>query len=143
MAQKKSREVILMKGRGHSPRAGGAEAARGRQAARGRCGVADVCRHLEVSIQTYQRWRSQFKAMRPQDVANRLTQSSRPSRRNSRSQAPPVQPARSASKPARRVYAQTCALRPDDPRPVIGVERPFSPVPAVCERWILEPAARW
>ena len=27
-----------------------------------------VCRQLEVSIQTYQRWRSQFKAMRPEDV---------------------------------------------------------------------------
>ena len=30
--------------------------------------VEGVCRHLEVSIQTYQRWRSQFKAMRPEDV---------------------------------------------------------------------------
>ena len=29
--------------------------------------VADVCRHLEVSIQTYQRWRAQYKA-RPEDV---------------------------------------------------------------------------
>ena len=27
-----------------------------------------VCRHLEVSIQTYQRWRTQYKAMRPEDV---------------------------------------------------------------------------
>ena len=27
-----------------------------------------VCRQLEVSVQTYQRWRSQFKAMRPEDV---------------------------------------------------------------------------
>ena len=27
-----------------------------------------VCRHLEVSVQTYQRWRSQYKAMRPEDV---------------------------------------------------------------------------
>ncbi len=27
-----------------------------------------LCRHLEVSVQTYQRWRSQFKAMRPEDV---------------------------------------------------------------------------
>jgi transposase-like protein len=27
-----------------------------------------VCRHLEISVQTYQRWRSQFKAMRPEDV---------------------------------------------------------------------------
>jgi len=30
--------------------------------------VDAVCRHLEVSVQTYQRWRSQFKAMRPEDV---------------------------------------------------------------------------
>ena len=27
-----------------------------------------VCRHLEISVQTYQRWRSQFKAMRPEDI---------------------------------------------------------------------------
>jgi len=27
-----------------------------------------VCRHLEVSIQTYQRWRAQYRAMRPEDV---------------------------------------------------------------------------
>src|SRR5713101_6770043 len=30
--------------------------------------VAGVCRHLEISVQTYQRWRTQFKAMRPEDV---------------------------------------------------------------------------
>ena len=30
--------------------------------------LQDVCRHLEVSVQTYQRWRSQYKAMRPEDV---------------------------------------------------------------------------
>ena len=30
--------------------------------------LQDVCRHLEISIQTYQRWRSQYKAMRPEDV---------------------------------------------------------------------------
>ena len=28
-----------------------------------------VCRTLEVSVQTYQRWRVQYKAMRPEDVA--------------------------------------------------------------------------
>ena len=27
--------------------------------------VEDVCRHLEVSIQTYQRWRAQYKAGSP------------------------------------------------------------------------------
>ena len=31
--------------------------------------VALVCRPLEVSVQTYQRWRVQYKAMRPEDVA--------------------------------------------------------------------------
>ena len=30
--------------------------------------LAAVCRQLEISVQTYQRWRSQFKAMRPEDV---------------------------------------------------------------------------
>jgi putative transposase len=30
--------------------------------------LADVCRQLEISIQTYQRWRSQYKAMRPEDI---------------------------------------------------------------------------
>lgn len=30
--------------------------------------LEDVCRQLEISIQTYQRWRSQYKAMRPEDV---------------------------------------------------------------------------
>jgi transposase-like protein len=30
--------------------------------------VDGVCRHLEVSIQTYQRWRSQYGAMRPEGV---------------------------------------------------------------------------
>jgi putative transposase len=30
--------------------------------------VDAVCRHLEVLVQTYQRWRAQFKAMRPEDV---------------------------------------------------------------------------
>ena len=30
--------------------------------------VDAVCRNLEVSVQTYQRWRSQFKSMRPEDV---------------------------------------------------------------------------
>jgi putative transposase len=30
--------------------------------------VDAVCRHLEVSVRTSQRWRLQFKAMRPEDV---------------------------------------------------------------------------
>jgi putative transposase len=31
--------------------------------------VDAVCRHLEISVQTYQRWRAQYRAMRPEDVA--------------------------------------------------------------------------
>jgi putative transposase len=30
--------------------------------------VDAICRHLEASVQTYQRWRAQSKAMRPEDV---------------------------------------------------------------------------
>jgi len=30
--------------------------------------VDAVCRHLEVSVQTCQRWRSQFNATRPEDL---------------------------------------------------------------------------
>jgi transposase-like protein len=30
--------------------------------------VDAVCRHLEVSVQTHQRWRAQFKAMWPEDA---------------------------------------------------------------------------
>jgi putative transposase len=57
-----------VKGRRHSPELG-AEAAReaDKLLAEG-AGVADVCRHLEVSIRTCQRWRSQYRAMRPEDV---------------------------------------------------------------------------
>ena len=31
--------------------------------------LALVCRTLEISVQTYQRWRVQYRAMRPEDVA--------------------------------------------------------------------------
>ena len=31
--------------------------------------VPDICRQLEVSAPTYQRWRAQYSAMRPDDVA--------------------------------------------------------------------------
>ncbi len=30
--------------------------------------VDAVCRHLEVSVQTFQRWRAQYRAMRPEDL---------------------------------------------------------------------------
>jgi putative transposase len=61
-------EVILIKGRRHTPeqivrklREADRLLAEGRD-------VDAVCRQLEISIQAYQRWRSQFKAMRPEDV---------------------------------------------------------------------------
>ena len=57
-----------MKGRRHSPEQ---IVRKLREADRLLAEGADVdvvCRHLEISVQTYQRWRSQFKAMRPEDV---------------------------------------------------------------------------
>ena len=30
--------------------------------------VDAVCRQLEISVQTYQRWRAQYKSMRPEDI---------------------------------------------------------------------------
>ena len=60
--------MTLVKGRRHTPeqvvrklREADRLLAEGRD-------VDAVCRHLEISIQTYQRWRSQYKAMRPEDV---------------------------------------------------------------------------
>lgn len=47
--------------------AGGAEATGGGSAAEG-TDLQAVCRQLEISIQTYQRWRSQYKAMCPEGV---------------------------------------------------------------------------
>ena len=57
-----------MRGRRHTPEQ---IVRKLREADRLRAEGADidaVCRQLEVSVQTYQRWRSQFKAMRPEDV---------------------------------------------------------------------------
>ena len=31
--------------------------------------VEEVCRHLGISVQTYQRWKAQYQAMRPEEVA--------------------------------------------------------------------------
>jgi putative transposase len=61
-------EVTLLKGKRHSPEQ---IVRKLREADRLLAEGSDldaVCRHLEVSVQTYQRWRSQFKAMRPEDV---------------------------------------------------------------------------
>ena len=60
--------MILMRGRRHSPEQ---IVRKLREADRLLAEGADldaVCRQLEISIQTCQRWRSQFKAMRPEDV---------------------------------------------------------------------------
>jgi putative transposase len=60
--------VTLVKGRRHTPEQ---IVRKLREADRLLAEGADldaVCRHLEVSVQTYQRWRAQFKAMRPEDV---------------------------------------------------------------------------
>ncbi len=32
-------------------------------------GIEEVCRTLEISVQTYQRWKAQYQAMRPEEVA--------------------------------------------------------------------------
>ena len=61
-------EVILMKGRRHTPEQ---IVRKLREADRLLAEGADVdavCRQLEISVQTYQRWRSQYRAMRPEDV---------------------------------------------------------------------------
>jgi putative transposase len=60
--------VALVKGRRHTPEQVVRKLREAdRQLAEG-VELLDVCRHLEISIQTYQRWRSQYKAMRPEDV---------------------------------------------------------------------------
>ena len=61
-------EVTQLKGKRHTPEQ---IVRKLREAERLQAEGADldaVCRQLEVSVQTYQRWRSQFKAMRPEDV---------------------------------------------------------------------------
>ena len=63
-----AKEVALVKGRRHTPEQ---VVRKLREADRLLAEGADVdavCRQLEISVQTYQRWRSQFKAMRPEDV---------------------------------------------------------------------------
>jgi putative transposase len=61
--------VILVKGRRHSPEQVVRKLREADRLLAEGAEVEDVCRHLEVSIQTYQRWRAQYKAMRPDDVA--------------------------------------------------------------------------
>jgi putative transposase len=61
-------EVVLMKGRRHSPEQIVRKLREADRLLAEGADVDGVCRHLEVSVQTYQRWRAQFKAMRPEDV---------------------------------------------------------------------------
>src|SRR6266478_2573166 len=61
-------EVFLMKARRHTPEQIVRKLREADRLLAEGADVSGVCRHLEVSVQTYQRWRSQFKAMRPEDV---------------------------------------------------------------------------
>jgi hypothetical protein len=61
-------EVILLKGRRHSPEQIMRKLREAERLLAEGSDVDAVCRQLEISVQTYQRWRSQFKAMRPEDV---------------------------------------------------------------------------
>jgi len=61
-------EVFLMKGRRHTPEQIVRKLREADRLLAEGADVSGVCRHLEISIQTYQRWRAQFKAMCPEDV---------------------------------------------------------------------------
>jgi transposase-like protein len=61
-------EVILMKGRRHTPEQVVRKLREADRLLAEGSDIDAVCRHLEISVQTYQRWRSQYKAMRPEDV---------------------------------------------------------------------------
>jgi putative transposase len=61
-------EVTLVKGRRHTPEQVVRKLREADRLLAEGAELADVCRQLEISIQTYQRWRSQYKAMRPEDV---------------------------------------------------------------------------
>jgi hypothetical protein len=60
--------VTLVKGRRHTPEQVGRKLRDADRLLAEGSDLQGVCRHLEVSVQTYQRWRSQYKAMRPEDV---------------------------------------------------------------------------
>jgi putative transposase len=61
-------EVTLMKGKRHSPEQIVRKLREADRLLAEGVDVDAVCRHLEISVQTYQRWRVQFKAMRPEDI---------------------------------------------------------------------------
>ena len=60
--------VTLVKGRRHTPEQVVRKLREADRLLAEGTELVDVCRQLEISIQTYQRWRSQYKAMRPEDV---------------------------------------------------------------------------
>ena len=61
-------EVTFVKGRRHSPEQVVRKLREADRLLAEGVDVDAVCRHLEVSVQTYQRWRVQYRAMRPEDV---------------------------------------------------------------------------
>lgn len=63
-----AKEVTLVKGRRHTPEQVVRKLREADRLLAEGSDVDAVCRQLEISIQTYQRWRSQYRAMRPEDV---------------------------------------------------------------------------
>ena len=63
-----AKEVTLVKGRRHTPEQVVRKLREADRLLVEGSDVEMVCRQLEISVQTYQRWRSQYKAMRPEDV---------------------------------------------------------------------------
>jgi putative transposase len=61
-------EVTLMRGKRHSPEQIVRKLREADRLLAEGADLGEVCRHLEISVQTYQRWRARFKAMRPEDV---------------------------------------------------------------------------
>jgi hypothetical protein len=61
-------EVALVKGRRHRSEQVVRKLREGDRLLAEGVELLDVCRRLEISVQTYQRWRSEYKAMRPEDV---------------------------------------------------------------------------
>ena len=61
-------EVTFMKGKSHTPEQIVRKLREADRLLAEGADVDGVCRQLEVSVQTDQRWRAQFKAMRPEDV---------------------------------------------------------------------------
>ena len=63
-----AKEVTLVKGRRHTPEQVVRKLREADRLLAEGAELVDVCRQLEISIQTYQRWRAQYRAMRPEDV---------------------------------------------------------------------------